>query len=129
MENAPKRADLPPGKLVKDWISNQRIQYLAEHGLGKQEPKHGWSQFGFPLNYNSDILEAMLALTLIDTPMSEALETPLQVIRDKRTPEGVWLLNKTLNGKMWADVEVKGKQSKWITLYALIVLDHFTQGG
>jgi hypothetical protein len=34
-------------------------------------------------------------------------------------------MDKSLNGQMWADVEVKGKPSKWITLFALIVLDHF----
>jgi hypothetical protein len=28
---------------------------------------------------------------------------------------------------MWADVEVKGQPSKWITLHALIVLDHFSR--
>jgi hypothetical protein len=26
---------------------------------------------------------------------------------------------------MWADVEVKGQPSKWITYFALLVLDHF----
>ena len=35
---------------------------------------------------------------------------------------GPW---KTPHGQMWADVEVKGEPSKWITLFALIVLDHF----
>ena len=57
--------------------------------------------------------------------MSEALENPLQVIRDKRTADGVWRLENSLNDQMWADVEVKGQPSKWITLYALLVLDHF----
>ncbi|MBN1875611.1 MAG: hypothetical protein JXA33_15405 [Anaerolineae bacterium] len=125
LERAPKHADLPSGELVRDWIANRRTQFLAEHGLGERGPKRGWSQFGFPLNYNSDILEAMLALAAVGTPMTEELEKPLQVIHDQRTADGVWLLDKTYNGKMWVDVEVKGKPSKWLTLFALIVLDHF----
>jgi hypothetical protein len=67
----------------------------------------------------------MLALASVGTPMSAGLEKPLRVIRDKRTQDGIWLLEKSYNGQMWADVEIKGKPSKWITAFALIVLDHF----
>jgi hypothetical protein len=125
LAQAPKRADLPPGETVKGWIADRRERFLAEHGVGEREPKPGWTQFGFPLNYNSDILEAMVALATVGVSMSEALEVPLQVVRDKRTADGVWGLEKSLNGKMWVDIEVKGQPSKWITLFALVVLDHF----
>jgi hypothetical protein len=30
---------------------------------------------------------------------------------------------KSLNGKMWADIEKKGQPSKWITLRALLTLE------
>jgi hypothetical protein len=36
-----------------------------------------------------------------------------------------WLLENTMNGKMWVDVEAKGKPSKWVTFRALRVLQHF----
>jgi len=125
LAQAPKKADLQPGETVKDWIAEHKAGFLDEHGVGNLDFKPSWPQFGFPLNYNSDILEAMLALAAAGVPMSEPLEKPLQVIRDKRTADGVWLLERTLNGKMWADVEVKKQPSKWITLRALMVLDHF----
>ena len=57
--------------------------------------------------------------------MSPALEKPLQVILNKRGADDRWRLEKSLNGQMWIDVEVKGQPSKWITLFALTVLDHF----
>jgi hypothetical protein len=125
LARAPKRADLPPGETVKGWVAQQSDRFRAEQGLGEREPKQGWTRFGFPLNYNSDVLEAMLALATAGAPMSAELEQPMQLIRDKRTPEGVWRLENTLNGKMWADVEAKGRPSKWLTLFARIVLDHF----
>jgi hypothetical protein len=125
LARAPKRADLPPGETVKGWIADRKERFLAEQGLGEREPKRGWTKFGFPLHYNSDVLEAMVALATVDAPMSKALEGPLGVIRDKRTSDGVWRMENSLNGKMWADVEAKGRPSKWITLFALIVLDHF----
>jgi hypothetical protein len=67
----------------------------------------------------------MVALATVGVPMSEALQVPLQLVRNKRTAGGVWRLEKSLNGKMWVDVEVKGQPSKWITLFASMVLDHF----
>ena len=124
-DKAPKRGELAPGERVKDWIAEQRTQFMTEHGFGGFQPKTYWTRFGFPLNYNSDIVEAMLALASVSTPMCADLEKPLQIIRDKRSADGVWHLDRTYNGKMWVDVEVKGQPSKWITLFALIVLDHF----
>jgi hypothetical protein len=125
LARAPKRADLPPGETVKGWVADQGERFREGRGLGELEPKRGWTRFGFPLNYNSDVLEAMCALATVDVPMSAALEVPLQLIQDKRSADGVWLLENSLNGKVWADVEVKGQPSKWITLFALVVLDHF----
>jgi hypothetical protein len=125
LARAPKRADLPPGETVKGWIAAQRARFLAEHGVGERDAKRGWLKFGFPLHYNSDTLEAMYALAVAGLPMTEALAGPLQVIRDKRTAGGAWLLENSLNGKMWADVEAKGAPSKWLTYRGLYVLDHF----
>jgi hypothetical protein len=122
---ARKDPDRPDGVRVADWVAGAQARFLAEHGLGGRVPKSSWTRFGFPLNYNSDILEAMFALATAGAPMSEALEDPLQVIRDKQTADGVWRMEKSLNGHMWADVEVKGAPSKWITLFARVVLDHF----
>lgn len=121
----PKRADLPEGHTVKAWIAQQRTVFLASQGLGTGDPKQGWLKFGFPSHYTSDILEAMYALALLDIPMTPHLNRPLQVIQDNMTPEGMWMMDRSLNGKMWVDVEEKGKPSKWITYFALYTLKHF----
>jgi len=125
LAEAPKKADLPKGETVKAWIADRKRRFLEENGYGTREIKAGWLKFGFPLNYNSDVLEALLALAQIDTPMSPALEEPLRIVRSKRSEHGTWKLENSLNGKMWADVEKKGQPSKWLTLAALRVLAHF----
>jgi hypothetical protein len=126
-----KRADLPAGETRQSWKAKAKARFLAEQGMGERQPKPSWTRFGFPLNYNSDALEAMVALATAGTPMDaptlSALEKPLQLIRNKRTTEGVWRMEKSLNGQMWADVEGKGQPSKWITYFALLVLDHFEE--
>jgi hypothetical protein len=116
---------LPPGQTVKQWVSNQKGAFLLERGLGDPKPKQGWLKFGFPLHYNSDVLEAMYALAESGTPMSAALERPLNVVESKMTPKGRWVMENSLNGKMWVDVETLGKPRKWLTYYALRVLGHF----
>jgi hypothetical protein len=125
LARSPGRHGLPPGQTVKQWASEQKQSFLLRHGPGDSKPKRGWLKFGFPLHYNSDILEAMYALTESGTPMSAALEKPLEVVESKMTPEGKWIMENSLNGKMWVDVETQGKHSKWLTYRALRVLSHF----
>jgi hypothetical protein len=125
LARSPGRSGLPPGLTVKQWMSEQRDAFLFERGTGDPKPKQGWLKIGFPLHYNSDVLEAMYALAESGTPMSAALERPLNVIESKRSPEGKWVMENSLNGWMWADVETLGKPSKWLTYYALRVLSHF----
>jgi hypothetical protein len=95
-----KHADYPEGETPETFRDKAKARFLAEHGFGELEPNKNWTRFGFPLNYNSDIMEAMFALALVDTPMSPALEKPLQVILNKRGPDGRWCLEKSLNGQM-----------------------------
>lgn len=124
--SAPKGAELPNGETVKKWVFKEKNRFLTSSGIGDRVPKQGWLRFGFPLHYNSDILEAIYALALLETPMSPNLKKPVEIIRNKMTLEGKWIMENSLNGKMWIDVEEKGKPSKWITYFALCVLNHFS---
>ena len=125
----PKRDELGKSMTVKGWIAGERERFLKSRGIGDRRPKQGWLKFGFPLHYNSDILEAMYSLALLGVPMSAQLEKPFEVIRQKMTKEGTWILENSLNGKMLADVEQKGKPSKWLTFFGHQVLQHFGPNG
>jgi hypothetical protein len=50
----------------------------------------------------------------------------LQLILSKQDGQGRWRLENTLKGKMWVDIEQRGKPSKWITLRALNCLTFTT---
>ncbi len=123
----PKKGDLPKGKTVLRWVEEQRGQFLKKRGLGEPRAKSGWHRFGFPLHYNSDALEALYALASLGVPMTSKLEKPLDVVRKKMSAEGIWILENSLNGKMWVDVEAIGQPSKWLTFFGHFVLAHFTQ--
>lgn len=108
-------------------IAEFKKQYIADKKVRPADlrPKPGWLRFGFPRSYNPDALEAMLALAEAGADHARALDGALDHIEKLRRPDGRWLLQDSLNGKMLADIEGKGRPSKWVTLRAMIVLDHF----
>jgi hypothetical protein len=78
-----------------------------------------WFKLGFPL---SDVLETVANLVDLGYGADPRLQPALQWIIAKQDDQGRWKLRNSLNGKMWVDIEAKGKPSKWITLRALRVL-------
>lgn len=102
-------------------------EYFLKHHLFRKSHKleevsrPGWLKLGFPLMYQTDILELLLIfkrLNIQDPRLQEALD----ILKSKRLENGAWKLENSFNGKMPVAVEQKGKPSKWITLRALEVL-------
>lgn len=102
-----------------------RERFLAEHPDLHYGAKPGWLRFGFPLSYNSDILEALAALAGVGETRRPEYEPALEAVAAAADASMGWTMRNSLNGKMIADVESKGAPSKWLTLRALQVLDHF----
>lgn len=104
-----------------------RLRWIADHPVADEDlvPKPGWKRFGFPRSYNPDMLEAMLALAEAGAKHDPAMDDALNHIESKRLRDGRWRMDDSLNGKMLANIEQKGRPSKWITLRALLVLQHF----
>jgi len=121
----PKSADLPRGETVEGWVARRREEFLTMHGSGDPGPKRGWLKFGFPLHYNSDVLEAMFGLARVGAPTDPHFDRALQIIREKRTADGRWIMDQSLNGRTLVDVEEMGTPSKWLTYRALYVFKHF----
>lgn len=110
---------------------NQLAEYFLKHHIYKKShqldetARPGWLRFGFPLMYQTDVLELLeifAGLQIRDGRLEEAIE----VLKSKRTKEGKWKLNNTFNGKTLVDIEKKGQPSKWITLRALKVLNVYS---
>lgn len=105
---------------VEIYLENEIFMYLKDE-TGERKAKAGWKRFGFPLFYQSDALEVLDILTHLgvkDGRMKRALD----LLMEKQTVEGKWILENSFNGKMWVDIEKKGMPSKWITLKAVRIL-------
>ncbi|MHA3962763.1 MAG: hypothetical protein AM325_004410 [Candidatus Thorarchaeota archaeon SMTZ1-45] len=101
-------------------LENEIFRYL-QNPDGTRKEKAGWKKFGFPLFYQSDVLEVLDVLTELgvrDKRMQESIDL---VIKSK-TSDDKWLLKNTYNGKMLCEIDEKNKPSKWITLRAARVL-------
>ena len=81
-----------------------------------------WFKLGFPLSYWSDVLETATVLAEVGYGDDPLLDPAIRFILDKQVAPGRWKLENSLNGKMWLDIEKRGKPSKWVTLRAMRLL-------
>jgi hypothetical protein len=101
--------------------------FQAEHPSLTYGVKPGWLRFGYPLSYNSDALEALAALAAHGEPLREEYRPALEAVRQSASADLRWKLRNSFNGRMLVDVEKKGELSRWLTLRALQVLEHFAE--
>ncbi len=85
------------------------------------EPSPLWQQFGFPLGYTSDLIEALEVLGQLGVDLGSQLAPALNVVRSKRTGSGRWILEH-MPENSWARFGEVGEANKWVTLRALRAL-------
>jgi len=106
------------------------VEYLLKHHIYKRShdlskvSKHGWLRFGFPLMYQTDVLEVLCILTSLGCK-DERMQEAVDLVISKQDEKGMWKLESTFNGRFQASIEHKGNSSKWVTLNALRVLKKF----
>ena len=106
------------------------VEYLLKHHIYKRShnlskvSKPGWLRFGFPLMYQTDVLEILGILTSLGCK-DERMQDAVDLVLSKQDEKGMWKLENTFNGRFQTSIEQKGESSKWITLNALKALKNF----
>ena len=104
------------------------IDFLLDHDIAradypyKERISSSWFKFGYPLGYVTDVLLNLEALTGAGYGHDPRLRQAVEWVLSKQDDLGRWKLEYDYKGKMWLDIEKKGKPSKWITLRALRVI-------
>lgn len=132
VKNLKALAEIPPKKRIEGVrkVINKAVEYLLVHHVYKQShnisvvAKQEWTQFGFPLMWKVDALEILEILTSLGFK-DDRMQNAIDLIISKQNENGRWILEQTFNGRMQANIEQKGKESKWITLKAVKVLKEF----
>jgi len=99
--------------------------YKKSSDLGKVS-KPGRLKFGFPLMYQTDVLELLEIFAELGIK-DHRLEDAIRIVPNKRNNEGLWKMQNSFNDKILAAVEEKGKPSKWLTLRALKILKFYDE--
>jgi hypothetical protein len=84
----------------------QHILYKRSHDLSRVA-KPGWSRFGFPRMYQTDVLEIALLLLRLGC-RDERMQEAVALVRSRGGPDGRWALQDTFNGRFQVDVEQMG---------------------
>lgn len=79
----------------------------------------------YPSRWKYDILRALDYFQGADFPWDERMRPAIEVLLQKRNPDGTWNLAAKHPGQVHFDMEQAGKPSRWNTLRALRVLKHF----
>jgi hypothetical protein len=94
----------------------------------KERISSSWFKFGYPLGYVTDVLLNLEALAEAGCGGDPRLSQAVELVLSKADPEGRWKMEYGYRGKMWADIENKGKPSKWVTLRAVRALKRIHGG-
>lgn len=98
--------------------------YKRSHNLNRKS-KPGWLKFGFPLMYQTDVLEILDVLTglgIKDNRMDDAIN----IVIAKQDDMGRWKAENTYNSeRLLIPIDQKDEQSKWITLRAMRILKKY----
>ncbi|MGH0052602.1 MAG: nitrogen fixation protein NifH [Sphaerochaetaceae bacterium] len=109
----------------------QLIEFLLIHHLFKNShmlgrvAKPGWRSFGFPLMYQSDVLEILDILTALGV-QDERMEEAIALVVSKQDETGRWKVENTYGSdRLLLPIGKKGMYSEWVTLRALRVLKRY----
>jgi hypothetical protein len=125
-------AEIPAEQRAKGVVDtiNRGVEYMLKHHIYKRShdlskvSKPGWLRFGFPLMYQTDVLELLGILTSLGCK-DERLQDAVDLVLSKQDEEGKWRLENTFSGRFQTEIETKGASSKWVTLNALKALKNF----
>jgi len=81
-----------------------------------------WTRFSFPPRWHYDILRGLDYFRAAGVPRDERLRDAIDIVRERRQPDGRWVLQNRYPGKTFFEMEKLGEPSRWNTLRALRVL-------
>lgn len=97
--------------------------YKRSHNLNRAS-KPGWKKFGFPLMYQTDVLEVLDILSDLGVK-DYRLHDALDLVVSKQDSQGRWHLENTYNSdRLLIPLGQKDEPSKWLTLRAMRVLKY-----
>ena len=127
---------VPPEErtLVVEAAIQASVDFLLSYDIARAEYPYkerinsSWFKFGYPLGYVTDVLLNLEVLGEAGRGDDPRLEEAVELVLSKQDEAGRWKLEYSYKGKMWSDIEKKGRSSKWVTLRAARALKRIHGG-
>jgi hypothetical protein len=130
--------DLPPSWITPEITTSRDLAIeqilnsnLYQYGKGKVSQR--WFEFGFPLRFDTDILEVLELIAPYVSPDNVHIQEGLSLVLDKQQADGRWLCEKHPKGGRWMkqfiEFEEIGQPSKWVTLHSMKMLKDLVNTG
>ncbi|HSV38183.1 MAG TPA: hypothetical protein VLI04_05435 [Nocardioidaceae bacterium] len=105
-------------------------EFLLERGLFRRKSTGevaapAYLDFAFPYYWHYDVLRALDYFRRAGGDPDPRMHEAAELVRNKRQPDGRWLLDRIHPGRVHFDLEDLGAPSRWNTLRAMRVLDWF----
>jgi hypothetical protein len=103
------------------------VELLLEHRLYRSDRtgeviSERFTQLTYPWHWHYTFLRGLDYLRLTPAVADRRLAGPIELLREKRKPNGRWPLQKRIPGTLLVEMEKPGQDSRWNTLRALRVL-------
>lgn len=113
-------------------VADSSREFLLKHRLYKSDHSgeiihKDFLRFAFPPRWKYNVLQALDHFRVAGIPHDDRMNDALQVVQEKRRPDGTWPLQAAWPGQVHFKMEEGRKPSRWNTLIALRVLAAYAQ--
>jgi hypothetical protein len=103
------------------------LEFMLSHHLYRSDRtgeviSDRFTQLTYPWHWHYTVLRGLDYLRLTPAIADERLSDPIDMLQEKRKPNGRWPLQKRIPGTLLVEMEKPGSESRWNTLRALRVL-------
>ena len=112
-------------------VKSSSIEFLLQHQLYLSDRtgeiiKKEFLKLSYPSRWKYNILRALDYFQLEGVPWDDRLQPAIDYLLSKRNKNGSWNVQAKHAGQVHFEMEKAGKPSRWNTLMALRVLQHFS---
>jgi hypothetical protein len=106
------------------------IEFILKHRLFLSDRtgeiiNKGFLKLTYPARWRYDILRALDYFQYAKVIWDERMNSAIKVLRKKQNKDRTWNVQSKHPGKVHFEMEIAGKPSRWNTLRALRVLQHY----
>ena len=116
----PRREEILAAEQGARELLQQHCLVYSDHSGQVINPQ--FTRLAYPYRWHYSMLRGLEYFARADAPPDDRLQRAIDLLNEKRRPDGLWPLEHKYAAKVFFNMERVGKPSRWVTLRALRVL-------